>query len=574
MDRHWPPALSKDSTADTYTKLLGFDKQEESTPPATKRCRDSNNTDDDSTKHRTIRRKIDQRTLRWQTILQRKNCSYTPPATTQLPSFKQYAQIFESWQKEKEEDEEVLDDQMVGILSLDEWKRYVVDAVTVHLYPDATKEWDTTLVMLPIAWSIAASNADLNLLIGRIAGRAIEIWDQSPRAAEIKKNGDIIRGVSHHKKEILTIGELRYVLEACASHRPAFEVIYKRGEKIAFPVLHFYAAMGLQRQHPFQQACLARTRDNLLAGCIVRATNELLDTGPALVSTQGRACEVELLDKWKQAVHGYEVPWATKETFNVLTTLTQLHTETKKVDTCIAATTLAECAPIVRLLIKPNDAKMFTMFKQIYNKCPTHTKPQKEPWVRYHYATPNWRTPPTVIANRHKQWRGELLVGGLDHRLCRSWMEWRGVTHVVNCTGRFREKASEASKREETPTWAMIHDPRYNFNNVMFLDWCIRSHNDRERYEETFARVHTALSQKLSVVYVHCKNGEYQSCQMIYALLRIIYGLNNHAATEALRNRRAIDGTPVTDSTLDKDTQTWLETILNKKEMIWLPPSC
>ena len=153
--------------------------------------------------------------------------------------------------------------------------------------------------------------------------------------------------------------------------------------------------------------------------------------------------------------------------------------------------------------------------------------------MKYHYAHPSCRTPPAVVANRDKRWRGELLVGGIDHRLCQSWMRWRRVTHVLNCTGRVSKKAPGTSEREETSTWAIIHDPHYRFSGVTFLDWCVRSHIDRERYEETFARVRAALSLPSSVVYVHSKSGRDRSCQTVYALLRIVYGLDDRAATEA-----------------------------------------
>ena len=150
--------------------------------------------------------------------------------------------------------------------------------------------------------------------------------------------------------------------------------------------------------------------------------------------------------------------------------------------------------------------------------------------MKYHYAHPSCRTPPAVVANRDKRWRGELLVGGIDHRLCQPWVRWRRVTHVLNCTGRVSKKAPGTSEREETSTWAIIHDPHYKFSG---LDWCVRSHIDRERYEETFARVRAALSLPSSVVYVHSKSGRDRSCQTVYALLRIVYGLDDRAATEA-----------------------------------------
>ena len=43
----------------------------------------------------------------------------------------------------------------------------------------------------------------------------MEMWEAIPRAAEIKKKGEIVPNVSRHKKDILPIGDVRYVLETC-----------------------------------------------------------------------------------------------------------------------------------------------------------------------------------------------------------------------------------------------------------------------------------------------------------------------------------------------------------------------
>ena len=144
--------------------------------------------------------------------------------------------------------------------------------------------------------------------------------------------------------------------------------------------------MGLRRQHHLQQACLARTRDNMLAACIVLATVELFNMGPALVSTQGRACGDELLTEWEQTAKHCGVSWVTNEEVNALSTLADIYTNTEAVDACISPTVLADCAPIIQKLFDPNDVEISHEFRILMSEDPSHETLQEEPSVKYIYA--------------------------------------------------------------------------------------------------------------------------------------------------------------------------------------------
>ena len=62
-------------------------------------------------------------------------------------------------------------------------------------------------------------------------------------------------------KETHTVAGFEYIVQSSAADRPAFSIIESRhGEKNE--VCHFYSSMGLKKQHPHVQTCLARLYDS------------------------------------------------------------------------------------------------------------------------------------------------------------------------------------------------------------------------------------------------------------------------------------------------------------------------
>ena len=77
--------------------------------------------------------------------------------------------------------------------------------------------------------------------------------------------------ITHHKRESVTLTGRTFILAECNAQRPAFEI--RCGEEV---LLHFYCAMGLEGQHPLQQALLARCSCREAAAAVARAAVSVL----------------------------------------------------------------------------------------------------------------------------------------------------------------------------------------------------------------------------------------------------------------------------------------------------------
>ena len=92
---------------------------------------------------------------------------------------------------------------------------------------------------------------------------------------------------------------------------------------------------------------------------------------------------------------GYDTrddPWV--DVVNALSTLADIYTNTEAINACISATMLADCAPIIQMLFDLNDVEVSHEFEILRSEGPTHETLQKEPSVKYRYASQHSRTPP------------------------------------------------------------------------------------------------------------------------------------------------------------------------------------
>ena len=134
------------------------------------------------------------------------------------------------------------------------WRTWCIDAVTVHVQaPQAA------LVALPVVIFDWNEGTDVNALLAVLCTSIAEALSQRRAGSGAVVTKRIVR----HKKEDLEIGGHRYVIPACWSDRPGFEILTSdsdgSGGVEPRVVVHVYAAMGLSHQHSLQQVLLART---------------------------------------------------------------------------------------------------------------------------------------------------------------------------------------------------------------------------------------------------------------------------------------------------------------------------
>ena len=88
-----------------------------------------------------------------------------------------------------------------------------------------------------------------------------------------------------HQKATWEFGEETVVLSKCRSDRAAFAVVVEqplpgdRGAPVRTEWSHTYCAMGLPKQHAWQQTILARIRNVDVAACFLKAVVRILGAG-------------------------------------------------------------------------------------------------------------------------------------------------------------------------------------------------------------------------------------------------------------------------------------------------------
>ena len=132
-------------------------------------------------------------------------------------------------------------------------------------------------ICIPFSSALFEGVWDPNPLIVKLFEVVKNEYLKSPRGQEVSKLGEISDKLSNHKKKEYEMGGLRFVVSACKSDRPAATLWFtpnndaeERGVRKPIEMLHWYVAMGLNKQHPMQQVMLCRVRDFQLAQVVVR----------------------------------------------------------------------------------------------------------------------------------------------------------------------------------------------------------------------------------------------------------------------------------------------------------------
>jgi len=458
-----------------------------------------------------------------------------PDAAASLPSMKEYRAPFEEAPSQETIDFYSTETQRNEAVSVqEEWLPFCIDAVTVHLQGE-----ESALVMLPVACGLRKDDADPNFLIMMLAHRAF-LHYQTHHDANVDV-GTVTRRVVRHKKEELEVGGHRYIIAACWTDRPAFELVCESGAQGDIPrvLLHWYAAMGLAQQHLWQQTLLARCFSMKMAASVTAVCQEVMGLNNALVKTvldSGDAVSVAVLANWKAAATAASVREPAMPC--LLKTWLQ-ESGAEGAQTTASTRTLpwdafARTFPDLRIV---REAGKWEAFKEAISNACAAVAVLAEPVVQYVHASQLCRTRPAVVGRDHIWWEGCLLFGTLDHALCVDWLRWRGVTMVVCVLG---QTVTEGTLRGVHPDYAAAKAARTA--SIKYLDWSVSYPPAQQNYERAFRSIQSELAKREGCVYVHCKHGKDRSAFAVYALLRLAYEVDDDTARSALQDRRDSSG--------------------------------
>jgi len=165
----------------------------------------------------------------------------------------------------------------------------------------------------------------------------------------------------------------------------------------------------------------------------------------------------------------------------------------------------------------------------VERNAPTQTV--RPPPIRWIYANPRCRTPPTIVPACSYPWKtpwtGRLYLAPLDAVIAEDTLRYYSVSLVVNCLGMYSQSGM-------TPEWRVSQKRRRP--NIQYIDFPIGYGINRMPWENVFKQIASHLHDG-KVVFVHCKNGRDRSGFALFAFLRLYYRLPHDLALSALSGR-------------------------------------
>jgi len=431
------------------------------------------------------------------------------------------------------------------------WRKWSIDAVTVHVQaPEAA------LVALPVVIFDWAEDTDVNALLAVLCASVKEALEQRRAGSSAVVTKRIVR----HKKADLEIGGHRYIIPACWSDRPGFEILVADGSGHAEPrvVAHVYAAMGLSHQHSLQQVLLARTYSMEAAATVARVCQAQLGLGPPCVSVVATVEDggPALYPAWQADAEALGVALAPLPQSRLARWSEQgsalQHWDGQGDDAALLADAVGEVPEV-------QDPALWLQCVEALRQVAAAGEPSlSEPRIAWRHAQPSCRSPPGLVADGQGLWAGELLFGTLDHAISEPWLRWRGITLVVCVLGR---RVGQAEHPDYTTAAAN------RFPCVQYMNWSVNYEQDRRRYEGVFRRIAQELDNPSGRVLVHCKHGKDRSAFAVFAFLRLVHSLTDDDARLAVAVRRDAQGRPLVN--LDRAGEplhAWLEMAVEMRE--------
>lgn len=477
-------------------------------------------------------------------------------------------------------------------VDLESWSRIVLPTMNVHLlaldrrtnnpeFERSQSAMHYSNICLPFSTALFPGGWDANELMAKLVTLVLEKYSASSRGEEVAQLGELTMTVGHHKKKQFEYGALRFVVSACASDRPAFVLLFTPHEgnechKKPIELLHVYVAMGLSKQHYMQQVILCRVRDFQLSQALLDIIHVHLHVPHVSVQALHKDAQERqlIVDVWHETYDPFEnTPMPV-----IGGAIGDVAGEVK------CANTISACEPFLRLLTS-SCSKMQDLLWEVLgiirtrqsseipaveasNECQLVSLspflsgrkpgPSQEPTIQYVHEALNCRVPPAQILLPGII-QGTLLWGGLSPALNVPWLQWKGVTHVLNCLGSSRIEDNGAMP---DPNYQLAVAARSEADGICYIDWCINHMPSRSKYLLTFSKLESVLRNPGGCLYVHCKSGRDRSAATVFALLRLQFALTHDDAWNALQTRVGKNRWPCANLNDKSEIMQWIDSVL------------
>ena len=453
------------------------------------------------------------------------------------------------------------------------WHEVVLPTLSVHVLGvdrrDGDESYETSplamhrvSVCVPFSSCLSDDIRDPCELMVRLAALVEVEYLRTDRGRELLALGVFKRDIRHHKKKEYEYGIYRFVVGACASDRPAATIFFHPNPNtdIRQPVemLHWYVAMGLSKQHHYQQVMLARVRDIGLAQTLVSVVQRVLCVGHVSVRymCKDETDNVLLSTLWCESnstVVSEPMPLVHP---GVLAAAKSVGDGTAFCDALPFLSELLSGCPAHALL---SQALQLMQSSELHDPRGARSREHPggvEPQVVYSHESYNCQVPPAEVCLPGVI-LGSLYWGGMSPVLHLEWLRWRRVTHVLNCMG-----IIDSSTGNRDYGYSLAQHTR--FPDIEYIDWCINHHASRKNYLAVFSRLEMILKHPGSCLYVHCKSGRDRSAIPLYALLRLQFDLSASDAMACLQFRLGRNKWPVARVWDKHDILSWIDDILNQ----------
>jgi hypothetical protein len=445
----------------------------------------------------------------------------------------------------------------------DFWRHHVIDAVSVHI--DSRKG---CVIAVPVAAQPLCDPVepeelgevrapyDLTWLARLLARHTSDLLHATKEWQRLEAVlGGVLSDVDalHKYAEENFAEELVYV-RACNSVRVAFTTILTATDSTR-EMSHVYCAMGLEKQHSFQQVVLGRFKDLSIGAHFLAAACDLLNVPfrKELLTVVG-SMNMANQDKAKTSFLHTALSVCRVQ----MVETSHLNFDCDTFPTLIAGLTgVRSIVSTLRPLGDPSNMDFLDKLEDILRR-PVRRREhlhEEQPVLEYSYEVPNAKTPPALILLPTSKWIGKLYLGPLSAAVSKTWLRWAGVTHVVCVLGKFNKEGGLV------PAWEAAQ--KHRWKTFSYLDWPINSAAQRCYWREVFALLSDTLGSSRNAVLVHCRNGKDRSCFLVYAFLRLQHGLNHASALSCVSQRIDVRGYPLFDyASQNNQLLEWVDTSL------------
>ena len=180
-----------------------------------------------------------------------------------------------------------------------------------------------------------------------------------------------------------------------------------------------------------------------------------------------------------------------------------------------------------------------------------------EPPVAEHWSTrdpvrPTWLS--LVPALKPYRFPARWVLTGLQHVVDRRWMQWAGVTHVINCIGPMKGS-------QPNPTFCESVEKRVE--GIRYLTWTASNAACRRDYRQMLSTIHYLLGDPRVCLLVHCIHSRDRSVFLVALYCVAVLGMSiTDTVNSVLSLHESRGNPPVKLQRLYTNTQfSWLQSV-------------